>query len=238
MATSGSSDYSLTARGIAKAALELIGAVPLGEDPPAEEAAKALEQLNLMVKTWGADPSPKLWLKTEASVTLSASTASYTASPVTLMRKVISARRRTGSGTSQNDLPLEIMSRQDYEDTPNKLSTGSPLGVYFDPQRATRTLYVWPVPDSTIASSTTLRVTYLRVIEDLDSLNDDFDLPQEWLEVLQYGLAARLAIPFKMHLTDPAGYAEVKSRAAELYAQLSAWDEEDTSVSFSPDTRY
>lgn len=235
MATSGSVDYSLTARQIATAALELIGVVSIGETPEAEHSAKALEQLNLMVKTWGADPAPKLWLKTEGTITLSASTASYTASPVTLMRKVLSGRRRTGSGTSQNDLPLRVLSRQQYEDRPNKLSTGSPLEVYFDPQRATRTLYVWPVPDATIAASTTLQITYLRVIEDLDSLSDDFDLPQEWLEVLQYGLAARLTIPYRMHLTDPAGAKKIEDRAVALYAQLSAWDEEDTSLFLSPD---
>ncbi|MCR5876932.1 hypothetical protein [Phenylobacterium sp. J367] len=234
MATSGSVDFTRTVRQIATAALILIGARALGEDPDAEEMDKALEQLNLMVKTWGADPAPKLWLKTEAAVTLVASTASYTSSPVTLMRKVLSARRRIGSGTSQNDLPLEIYSRDEYEELPNKLSTGSPLGAYFDPQRATRTLYVWPVPDATIAASTTLRVTYLRVIEDLDALENDFDLPQEWLEVLQYGLAARLALPFRMHLTDPTGYAEIKARAGDLYAQLSSWDEEEASVFLSP----
>lgn len=234
MATSGSVDYSLTARQIATAALELIGVVALGDTPPAEEADKALQQLNLMVKTWGADPSPKLWLKTEGSVTLSASTASYTASPVSLARKVLSVRRRT----SNIDTPLCPLSRSDYDDIPNKSGTGTPTSFYFDPQRATRTLYVWPAPTTAVAADTTLRMTYLRVIEDLDALDDDFDLPQEWLEVLQYGLAARLAMPFKMHLTDPTGYAEVKSRAAELYAQLSAWDEEDVSVSFSPDLRY
>lgn len=233
MATSGSSDFSRNAREIATAALEMIGVVAIGDTPEAEHSAKALEQLNLMVKTWGASPAPKLWLVSEGAVTLTASNAAYTASPVSLARKVLSIRRRTSS----IDTPLEMLSRDEYDDVPNKSGTGTPTSFYFDPQRATRTLYVWPAPSSAVASSTTLRMTYLRVIEDLDSLNDDFDLPQEWLEVLQYGLAARLALVFRMHLADPVGAAEIKQRAQELMAQLSAYDDEPSSVFLSPDQR-
>lgn len=227
MATSGSVDYSRNARQVATMALEAIGVCPIGETPEAGDAAKALEQLNLMVKTWSADPAPKLWLLTEASQALTASTASYT---LTAARKVLEVRKRL----SNIDTPLQMLSRQEYFDEPAKTATGAPRGWYFDPQRATRTLYIVAVPDATIATSTTLRYTYLRVIEDLDSLDDDFDIPQEWLETLQYSLAARLLIPYSTHLSDPLKAAEIKSRAAELYGQLSAYDDEPASVFFSP----
>lgn len=232
MTTSGSSDYSETARGIATAALRLVGACPLDETPDANLSASALQQLQFMMKTWGADPKPKLWLQTEGTVTLIASTRSYA---LTAARKVISARRRTGTGTAQNDVPLRIASQQDYADRANKLSTGAPLEVYFDPQRAARTLYVWPVPDTATAASTTIPYTYLRVIEDVDSLNDDLDTPQERLEVLEYSLAARLIIPTKMHLTDPVGAKMIEDRAGQLYGQLSAFDDEDTSMFMQPE---
>lgn len=209
----------------------MVGVVAIGDTPEAEHATKALEQLNLMVKTWGANPDPKLWQLTEGSVTLIDATETYV---LTAARKVMSARRRIGTGTSQNDMPLNVISRQEYYDKPAKLSTGYPLDVYFDPQRATRTLYVWPVPDATIASTVTIPYTYLRVIEDLDSLDDDFDLPQEWLEVLEVSLAARLIIPFRVHITDPAGAQLIMQRAQDLYAQLSSYDEEDASVFLQP----
>lgn len=227
MATSGSSDYSLNARQIATAALELVGVVAVGDEPEANDAAKALEQLNLMVKTWGADPDPKLWLITEGSQALTASTANYVFSAA---RKVISARRRT----SNIDTPMIEWARSDYYDQPNKGSLGYPTAYYFDPQRAARTLYVWPVPSAAIAANTTVEYTYLRVIEDLDSLNDDFDVPQEWLEALQYSLAARLAVPYDLYLTNPVKAAKIEERAASLYAQLSSWDDEDAPVLFQP----
>lgn len=231
MATSGSVDYSETARGIATAALRMVGACPLDETPSDDLATTALQQLNLMVKTWGADPSPKLWQLTEGTLALVASTASYT---LPTARKVISARRRVGTGAAQNDTDLDVYSRQEYDEVTNKLTPGVPLAVYFDPQRAARTLKVWNVPTTAIAASTTINYTYLRVIEDLDSLNDDFDVPQEWLEVLQYSLAARLVLPTKMHLFDPQGAAEIKERAAALYGQLSAFDDESASVFIQP----
>lgn len=227
MATSGSVDFNMTARQIATAALELIGAVAIGDTPDANDAAKALEQLNLMVKTWGADPAPKLWQLTEASITLLDATASYS---ITAARKVLEVRRRT-SGV---DIPLQMYSRQEYYDEPSKAATGNPRAWYFDPQRATRTLYVVGVPDATIAAASTLRYTYIRVLEDLDALDNDFDVPQEWLEVLQYGLAARLTLPYKTHLSDPTAAAKIEERAASLYAQLSAYDDEGGSVYLQP----
>lgn len=227
MATSSSTNYSLTARQIATAALELIGVCPIGETPAAEDAAKALEQLNLMVKTWGADPDPKLWQRTTGSVVLVASTASYS---VTAARKVLSVRRRTSS----LDTPLTQLSAQEYDDEPAKTATGVPRAWYFDPQRATRKIYIIGVPDATIAAAYTLEYTYLRVIEDLDTLDDDFDIPQEWLEVLEYGLAARLSMPYRTHISDAAGAQKIEARAASLYAQLASWDDEDASLFLQP----
>lgn len=227
MATSGSTNYSLDVDQIVQTAFELIGVVPMGDAIGADDAAKGLQQLNLMVKTWGADPAPKLWLLTEGTQALTASTASYM---LTAARKVLSVRRRTSS----IDTPLTLMSRQEYFDYPSKSASGMPTQYYFDPQRATRTLYVVAVPDATIAASTTLQYTYLRVIEDLDSFADDFDIPQEWLEVIQYGLAARLSVPYRMHVTDPAGAAKIEVRAQSLYAQLTSYDDEPGSLFFSP----
>jgi hypothetical protein len=230
MATSGSSDFSLSLRQLGTDALRLIGAIGISDDPAAEELDLAMREANYMVKTWAADPDPKLWLLTETSLTLIASTATYNLITTPGARKIVEVRRRT----SNIDTPLQMLSRQEYLDEPAKTASGMPRAWYFDPQRATRTLYIVNVPDATIAASTTLRYTYLRVIEDLDALDNDFDVPQEWLETLKYSLAARLTLPFKTHLSDPAGTAEIKERAAALYGQLATYDDEPASVYFSP----
>lgn len=225
MATSGSVDWSLTSRQIISEALENIGAMPIGDTPGAEDAAKGLSVLNQMLKTWST--AARLWRLTEGSVTLVAATASYS---VPLAQRVTSVRRRTSS----LDTPLTDLDRKAYFNLSNKTSAGVPNSYYFDPQRATRTLYVWPVPDATIAASTTLPYTYLRVIEDADALDNDPDLPQEWMETILYGLMARLTVPYRTALTNAPLAAEIKERAQILYAQLSAFDDEDASVFMQP----
>lgn len=228
MATSGSVDYALTARQIITDALEDVGVIAIGDTPSAEDAEKARVKMNQMLKTWGTQE--KLWVRTEGSVTLLASTASYASSPVSLARKVTAVRRRTSSV----DTPLSEMSRQEWLDFPSKTAAGMPYKWYFDPQRATRTLYLAGVPDATIAASTTLRVDYLRVIEDIDNLDDDIDAPQEWLEACSASLAARLLIPYSVHLTDPVKASKIEERAVTLYSQLTADSQEDGSVFFQP----
>jgi hypothetical protein len=159
-----------------------------------------------------------------------------------LLRPEDHARRPQGDRGAAQDgqrdqpagYPLSLYSRSEYLALSDKASTGTPLGVYLDQQRGTRTLYVYKVPDATIAASTTIRYTYLRVIEDIDALDDDFDVPAEWFEALEYGLAARLAVPYDLFLTNPSKAAKIEERAGVLYAQLSAYDDEDGSVFMQP----
>jgi hypothetical protein len=228
MATSGSVDWTLTSRQVITEALEELGVVPIGETPSAEDGDKAMRALNRIFKSGGI--KDRLFIKAEAAVTLIASTAALTATPVSLARRVEGVRRRT----SNIDTPLMELSREEYFDLPSKTQSGFPTCFYFDPQRAARTLYVWPVPDATIAASTTLRMTYRRVLEDVDALDNDPDVPQEYLDALVSVLAAKLILPYRKHLTDPSGAAKIEERAALLTAQLDADSQEDASVFMGP----
>lgn len=226
MATSGSTDYAQTSRQVVQTALELCGVAQIGETAGAEEATVALTHLNLLLKTWGTNS--KLFIMAEGVVTpLVLSTASYS---VPLARRVVEARRRY----SGNDTPLQPLSRQEYFDLPSKTTAGAANSFYFDPQRSTRTLYIWPVPTAAEVSGATIRYTYHRVIEDSDSLDNDPDVPQEWLETLTYCLAARIALPLGVFNANPALAAKLEERAGQLLAQLTADSQEDTSVFFSP----
>lgn len=227
MATSGSTNFSQTSREVITGALTLCQEIGRGATPAAEDAEYARVVLNQMVKTWGADG--RLWLNAEGSVTLLASTASYA---LTGVRKVLQVRRRITSGST--DMEMTELSRSDYYALPNKTSTGYPLSWYFDPLRATKTLYVWPVPDATIAAAATLPYTYARFIEDVDALDDEPDVPQEWLEALTYGLARRLG-PTTAIMGTPA-WEEIKEASERLYGALSSLDQEDASIFFQPAT--
>jgi hypothetical protein len=183
MATSSSIDFNMTARQVITYALRKINVVSEMEDPTAEQSAKGMEELNVMLKGW--QKHENLWRLTEGSVTLLNATASYALSP--FPHKVISARYRSSSSI---DTPMEELMRGDYYDLPNKSSAGRPTGYYVDYQRTAATMFVWPV-QATITTET-IKYTYQRKFEDIDDLANDIDIKQEHFEVVGYNLAGRL----------------------------------------------
>lgn len=219
MATSGSTDFKLDAREVIRSAFMNAKIYSPGETITAEDMQQGEESLNLMLKTWGS--KPHLWIKTAGSLNLVAGQAVY---PVPDARRMVSVRRRI----SGIDTPLNALSRQEYDDLPNKAGQGMPVSWYFDPQQSVRSLYVWLVPDAAIAITATLRFTYMRVIQDIDALENDPDVPQEWLEALVYNLSDRLANSYGAN--NPA----LTQFAAELLADLEEQDQESASLFLSP----
>ena len=226
MSTSGSTDYGLTTNGILEEAFDICGIGTEGEAITADQYARALRSLNLMVKAWGA--SDHLWLRTERSVTLIASTASYALTPKPM--RILEVRRRVTDGST--DTPLREMSQAEYRETANKTTDSVPVSFYYEPQLTTGTLYVWPRPDSTTATDMTLQLTYLRKIEDFDATSNDPDLPQEWLQALCYGLADQLAVKY---VTNPQLRQEIAARALVYKQQLDSWDTEPASLFMQPE---
>ena len=226
MATSGSSDYSLTARQVVEFALKKVNLLAAGQTAPGELAADALVELNVMLKEWMKYDS--IWRLTDTSVTPTASTASISLSTANPYR-VVDCRFRN---TSSIDTPMEELTRQEYYDIPQKTSTGIPTSWYFDPQRDTNTLYIWPVLSS--VTTETIRFTYQRRYEDVDDLSNDIDVPQEHLSVVGFNLAARLA--------DNYGKAgphvdRIVARAQQLLEEALDADRPEI-VRFVPETRY
>lgn len=186
MATSGSTDLTFDARAAVTFALNKLRVIAGGETPSAPDAETAQQELNLMLKGWMKYES--LWRYTEASATPTDATAAVTLSPVP--HRVTSARYYDGT----NEMPLALLTREEYYDLPQKTNTGVPTCFYVDYQRAAATMYIWPV----IATVGTKRIkyTYLRKFEDVDSLDNDIDIRQEHFETVGYNLAARLADDF------------------------------------------
>lgn len=225
MATSGSTDFSMDARSIITKAFRLTKIVGGSDTPSADEIDAGEQALNLLLKTWGA--KEHLWIVTEGEQALTGGQRSYVIADA---RRMISVRRRI----SNIDTPLIELSRQEYYDLPTKAQQGMPTSWYFDPQRQTRTLYLWLSPSAAIADQATLHFTYLRVIEDIDALENDPDVPQEWLEALIYSLAMRIGPEFG---ADERVMPRIEAMAAQLLNDLSSQDQEDASIYFQPARR-
>lgn len=183
MATSGSTDFSMTANDVIVFALKKLRVLSTGETPDAEQGEDAMQALTLMLKGWQKYES--LWRYTEGSATLLANTANYTLSP--MPHRVISARYYNGT----SDTPMTLLTREEYYDLPLKTSTGVPSQYYVDYQRDSTVLYVWQ-PLASVTSQT-IKYTYQRKFEDVDELTNDLDIRQEHLELVGYNLASRLA---------------------------------------------
>ena len=226
MSTSGSTNYSLTALQVIDYALKKINLVGRGQSTPSELSDGALLELNVMLKEWMKYDS--IWRLTDTSVAPTASTASVSLSVANPYR-VIDVRFRN---TSSIDIPMTELTRQEYYDIPLKTSTGTPTSWYYDPQRASDTLYIWPVLSS--VTTETLRFTYQRRYEDVDALGNEIDVPQEHLSVVGYNLAARLADEFGK---SGPHIDRIIARAEMMLQEALDADRADV-VRFVPETRY
>lgn len=222
MSLSASIDFSLTARQVITDALQELRIVEAGGTPTAEDAAWGQRKLNTLLKDWQKYPS--LWRLTEGSATLVASTYSYSLSPVP--HRVVSARYRDSNG---KDLPMELLTREEYYDLPNKTATGVPTQYYVDYQRSSVTLLLWQALSS--VTTETIRYTYQKKFDDIDTLDDDIEVRSEHLELLTLNLAAALGPSFGK--VSSAGYAEIKERGIWLREQMLDDDREDV-VRFVP----
>ena len=195
MATSGSTNFSVTRDDIIKRSLRLLGVLAQGETPTADQVTEAAFALNSLVKAWEADGMP-IWALKTTTVPLVAGQSVYSIgltknvnTPKPL--KVIQAWNH--STTSSVDIPMRVITKQEYNILGNKTSSGNPIQCYYEPLIDYGNLYVFPVPATTDATNNTISIVYQRPFEDFDTSTDTPDFPQEWYDAVAYGLACRLA---------------------------------------------
>ena len=222
MATSGTITYALNARQVITEALQEIRVTGVAGTPSAEDMAAGMRALNRMLKSWQLS-GPSLWLQTEGSVTITASTASFPLSPVP--HTIIECRYRDANG---RDLPMLELTRSEYLEMPLKTTQGVPTQYYFDNQRATKLLYIWPVMGA--PTTETIKYTYQRITEDVTNESQNLDIPQEYMDLVVTCLADRLLTPYGKTNKD------LSMRAREMLFEANAADREDY-VRFVPDLR-
>lgn len=146
-------------------------------------------------------------------------------------QRIHSIRRVTDSAAN-NEVPLIKLSREEYFDLPSKNVQGVPSQFYYDPQLTTGYLYLWQTPEDT---STRLRITYMRQIEDFDAAGNNPDLPQEWLSCLTYSLAENLA---PLYSKEDKALKYIAPKAQSMFRQLLDYDSEATSIQLVPGDMY
>lgn len=236
MTTSSSTNYSVTANTIINGALRVIGATAQGETPTATQTSEALEALNMMVKAYQADGMP-LWAIKQYTVTLTNAAATYnigegqtvnTPKPLKVMQAFLH------NTSTSLDIPMRVVTRQEYNMLGNKTTSGQPIQVFYEPLNTYGVLHVFPVPDTTVAADRNIVIVYQRPYEDMDAVGDTFDFPQEWYDALKFGLADRLASEYGCAIQEKQ---DIKARAKELKMEALGFGTEEGSLFFQADQR-
>jgi len=237
MPTSGSTDYTTNRDSIITGALRLIGAVAQGETPTASQISEGAEALNFMVKAWSVDGMP-LWAIKEYSLQPVVATRVYRiglTQTVNIPKPIRITSAYFHDSVSNVDVPMILMTRDEYNSLGNKTSTGQPIQFYYDVQNVYGDLYVFPVPDDTAATTGNyIRLVYQRPYEDFDAASDEPDFPQEWFDALKFGLADRLCAEYGVPIVDRN---DLRSRAAQLKTDALSAGTEEGSFFFMADRR-
>lgn len=124
------------------------------------------------------------------------------------------------------DVPLIAMSRMDYRNQPNKQATGPTNQYFYDPQLNTGQFYVWPVPTDTTSA---IKFTWYRPIQDFNTAGNTPDLPQEWIDALIFNLAVMMAPEYDC---PPPRFEMLLKMAAATMDDVQGWDREPESTYF------
>lgn len=226
MATSGSYDNTTTMTNILYDAFSLINVHDDSETLPADMWNYGKRKLNQVMSLLSTRKST--WLLDLVTVTLTPGTPDYTIgvgetvnSPKPL--QISGAWRVTASGY---EIPIEVVSRDEYMSIPNKTLQAPATMVYYDPRRDSGELYVWPTGTAT---ENTIKIDASRPIQDFDTEGNNPDLPKEWVIYITHLLATFLAPKYLGGV--PASLQEQTDRIA---ISLSISDEEKVSVFAQP----
>lgn len=229
MATSGVRDTAIAVSSLIAQSLKKIQVGVGGETLAAEYISAGIDAYNSLIRRWAAK-GIRLWLNETQSVTFVAGTTTYTLSPRIL--ECYEAFRRAGTGSSINDTPIRIITKEEYERLPNKATAGAPFAVYINRLRTSTTASFYPVPTAAnVTDSMVARLIVKRQIEDITSSTEDAEFPPEWSSALIWNGAVEMAPEFNK-MPSPL----VLNMAAESFSDLEGQDREG-SVRFAPGPR-
>ena len=218
MATSNSRDFDLDVAELVEEAYERCGLeVKTGYD-----AKTARRSLNFMFADW-ANRGINLWTVQLGTQTLTAGTTEYTltADVVDLLEVVV---RRDNT-----DFQVQRISRSDYQNLPNKTTSGRPSSIFVDKQIIPK-INLWPAPEN---STDVLRYYFIQRIQDADAAVNNMDAPFRFLPCMAAGLAYYLSVK-----KAPDRVQLLKSIYEEEFQRASDMDQDRVPTRLTPSLDY
>ena len=188
MALSGTVAFRPDVEEIIAEAFERCGIDP--QTQTGDRAVSARRSLNLLFSEW-ANRGINYWALTQNTLTLvKDQTTPYTLPAGTI--DILDAVIRDSSGTDTSDQIIDRVSISDYNQLPNKTSSGKPSQYMLDKQ-ITPILYIWQIPD---VSTYSFIYWAINQLEDITASNQDADIPYRWNECICAGLASKLSLKY------------------------------------------
>jgi hypothetical protein len=244
-----SSTYTVTRDQIITLALRKLGVLEIGATPDADTIANASMSLNLLIKMMSTD-GLKLWKISELIIPITANQTSYIlgGSTSTLMYdslnptvaitdkplKAIQGFYRNLQNSPPIDVPVMMISKQEYNILGSKSSTGVANTLFYDPRKLNGVLYVYLTPNLYSQTNLQLHLIAQMPLDDLNSALEVPDFPNEWMNCLVWNLADQMSMEYGVPMN---ARQEIALRANAYKTQLTDWDVEASSTFFMPDYR-
>jgi len=244
-----SSTYSISRDTIIALALRKLGVLELGDTPDSATLANASMSLNLLIKQMSTE-GLKLWKNSELIIPMVSGQTTYilggatsalmydTQAPTTAITdrplKAIQGFYRNIQVTPNIDIPVMLLSKNEYLTLGSKFSTGTANSLFYDVKALNGILYVYLTPDLNSQTNLQIHLVCQMPLNDILLSTDIPDFPNEWMQALVWNLADQLALEYGV----PMNYRqEIAQRAAAYKAQLTDWDIETASTYFMPEFR-
>jgi len=246
-----SSTFSITRDQLITMALIKLGVIEIGEIPDSAAVSHLSLNLNVMLKQMATD-GLKIWKNTELVFPMVANQTSYVlggtnsinmydsydtgfTTPITdKPLKIIQAFYRNNLSTPPVDVPLQILSKQEYNLLGSKQSTGVGNSVFYDLKQNYGMLSLYLTPNAFTAANYNIHVVAQMPMNDLLRGQDVPDFPNEWMNCLLWNLCDQVALDYQV----PQNHRQEFIAKAKVFKdQMTDFDVESTSTFFQPDLR-
>lgn len=198
---------SYTAQTLINVALTNLGILEQGGTPSVSDSNEALSRLNMMLQQWHLQ-NKFIWQIVVTLWPLTANVGTYTIGvggafsgprPTTIEDAYISF---VGPGSHLITAPIDLLSTKEYNDIADTSATAEiPQGVYYDHASPLGSLFLYPLPRCTVATSLAL-LTWAQ-LPTFALLSTSGDLPDGYPEAITNALAIRCASMFGMAVSAP-----------------------------------
>ena len=244
-----SSTYTISRDQIISLALRKLGVLEIGAVPDTDTIDNAAMSLNLIIKQFSIE-GLKLWKNSELIIPLTTNQSTYilggstsalmydSLNPTVAITdrplKVIQGFYRNNSVSPHIDIPVMVISKQEYNVIGSKFSTGTANTIFYDTKKLNGVLYVYLTPDVNASTNMELHIVAQLPLDDLSTALGIPDFPNEWMNCLVWNLADQLSLEYGVPMNSRQ---EIAMRAGTYKTLLTDWDVEAASTFFAPDFR-